>query len=130
MACINDGCLPLKEMRVEIDCINLYASDVNMTELKVEIESLAHVEGIDAGIELGDDGLVLRVIVLIDDETIGQMIVDAINVGDKSDYKALKRLTTARLKIPEPESLVLSEGRITIYDIFSIAISCMILLAN
>lgn len=85
--CANDGCLPFgEETRVEIVVeAGVFAGDVNMSSLHLQVETLTGVEGIEIGLELSDDAYVLQVIVLVDDEEAATNVAEAVNNLDKGE---------------------------------------------
>jgi len=103
--CINDGCL-LRDQKwsVEISFDGIKEYELNRTEVKVQIEALTGLDITDVGIELGDDAYVLNVIVIVDDEDTGKIIVDAVIEMDRSEnckYGSLCQSTSASLVLNE-----------------------------
>ena len=101
--CINDGCLLRDQMwSVEISFEGIKEYELNRTEVKAQIEALTGLEITDVGIELGDDAYVLNVIVIVDDEDTGKIIVDAVIEMDRSEnckYGTLCQSTSASLVV-------------------------------
>jgi len=100
--CENDGCLVMYSgTTVEIDLNNVYANDINTTELRAEIETLSGVSVMDVGLELEERGLVMRVVIPVNNNQNGQVIVDAVNNLDKEDknceFRTLCKTKIARL---------------------------------
>jgi len=110
--CMNGGCLRRdQDISVEIDLDRVMAGDINMADLLQDLKDLTKLTDIkDVGLELGDQAYVIRVIVVVDSEEVGQVIVDAINNMDKTNckYGTLCRSTYARLNVNP--MLELSEG--------------------
>jgi len=84
--CTNDGCLLRDQLySVEIDFDNLMEMDVNLGEITMEIEALTGIDELKVGVELDEDAYVVHVVVLVDDENVGEIIVDAVNNMDRSE---------------------------------------------
>jgi len=101
--CMNDGCLLRDQMfSVEISFKGVKEYELNRTEVKAQIEALTGLEIEDVGVELGEDAYVLNVIVIVDDENTGNIIVDAVvdmERGDNCQYGSLCQSTSARLVV-------------------------------
>jgi len=110
--CSNDGCLKRNQTySVEIDFDNLFAGDVSLNDISIEIKTLTGIS-VDVGLEINDDAYVVHVVVLIEDEESGQTIVDSVNNMKKDEncrYRILCRTKTARLIVIS--SLDLSDSR-------------------
>jgi len=83
MICVNDTCNPVDDwnVRLEID-IDIARIDIVMNSDTIkEIETIIGVPIIDAGVELQENGNVLRIIVRLDDnadaEVAKQLLIDA-----------------------------------------------------
>ena len=87
--CGNDGCLDLRILgwAVEINVEGMKAVDFTSVEIAQELKALTGVD-VDPtnkiGMELGEEGSVVRVIVFLDDEKTSQKIADAVNALDNS----------------------------------------------
>jgi len=101
--CSNGGCLRFgtSDVRVEIDVQDgVFAGDVNLVSLYDDLESLTNEHVLDVGIELRDDAYVIHVVVIVDDENSGTIVVNAVNnldKGENCEYGVLCRTSTARL---------------------------------
>jgi len=117
--CINDGCLPVDQpMIIEITMEGIQAGDFDISSMKQEVAACSGYEISEAGYELGDNAYIVRVIIVIEDETVGQTIVEAINneleKGTGCQYRTLCRGKYARLIV---SSLELSEARTNHIDL-------------
>ena len=84
--CINDMCKPVdSSLSVYINVDDgMNAADFTSDELAETIRKSTGIDVNTVGIELGDDGKVVRVIVFVDNEQSARMIVDVMNNLDKT----------------------------------------------
>jgi len=131
--CTNGGCLAFgSEVRVEVDIENgFFAGDVNMSELRVGVKELSHSDSIEVGLELDDDGYVIRVIVICEEESDAQVLAVAVNDVSKSEdceYGVLCHSESVRLVT---NSLSLSEARsIHAFTLMTVLLSFVVLIAT
>ena len=93
LVCKDDECVPYESLdkdvwSVEISFENeINATDLNTTEIIEWIVAQTNVDisEVDIGVEVNDDGQVVRVIVFVSDEESAEMIAVAVNDIDRGD---------------------------------------------
>jgi len=99
--------------RVEIDVENMKAEDFKTSNIADEISSLTGIRVTTVGLELNNDGFVVRIVVPIEKEEEGESIVTAVNTLNKEskscnkDERALCRSKVARI-ITDSQQLIVS----------------------
>jgi len=117
--CMNDGCLEISPgTRVEIDINTMYIEEFDMVKVSEAITDLTGLQQLKVGVQPAEETFMVRVVVLVPDESSGATIVDAVNRMDRGkgcEYGTLCRAKTVRL-VTDPLGdlsipLVLSEGK-------------------
>ena len=91
MKCVDDKCINQDEMKEEwtvvIDIYSSNTNPVNLTEVKMEMSTLANMSmnDFEISVEYDNDGRVVRVIVYVNDETSANEVKVKVDNLDKGD---------------------------------------------
>jgi len=89
---VNGGCLLRNQAwSVEIDMRGIQASDMNTTEVIVEINTLTGLDIQEVGLEIGDEAYIIHVVLIIKDQETGLKIVDAVK-EKKESFESKKEI--------------------------------------
>jgi len=85
--CQNDGCLAFgSEIRVEVSVESgIFAGDVDLDQLNIQVASLTGVQNFNVGIELDSQAFVVRVVVIVQQNEDADAVYDAVQSIDKGE---------------------------------------------
>ena len=126
--CINDGCLAFgTETRVEIDIEDgVFVGDVDLDKLDADVKQLTGIDNCKIGVELTDDGYIIQIVILIDDEDAALNVVEVVKNIDHNKCKdsVLCRAKTVRLM--NTPLVIISKGSMNHVMIFLLLLTVLI----
>jgi len=107
--CENDQCIDLESEKeeevfhVEIEVEGIDLTNLNMSEIQNTISELTNIEKdkLRIRVDLNEKDEVITVIVVVDDKTTAENIVDKINIAIKEDNPKVRQFKRAELKAKE-----------------------------
>ena len=135
--CVNDECVDNKTLsdgkwRIEIEIDNLQANKLIVSDLVDKIVELTGFDedDITVGVEIDENGKVINIVIIVDDEETAKIVVEAINGIDKGgecEYGVLCKVEKVRIDGKQIE--VLSTGAQNVIDtIYLILVMTFLLL--